>query len=509
MPDPCTIRAQAGPKNKQPRGCSLFKQPRNVKKPSVQQTAPPKNPKILLKPAPRTDFQSRTDHPVTHPLLQSIASNWPPEHWHHRRLLVGASGGPDSTALLHALRHLAPHPTRITVAHFNHHWRGCDSDADEAFTAKLADQLNCQFVSNTTAPNLNTPPNQSDFEGDLSQSDFTPAAAGPAPPSGQWDSAGQVASLPTRPHSACSSTSTKLPSLSNPAAPSIPAGAMEPEPRTEQAARAARYAFFTRAAYACGASYVITGHTADDRVETLLHNLCRGAGLAGLASLRPFRPLAEDLVLVRPMLTVDRATVLDYLRQADQPYRVDHTNQDTRFTRNFLRARVLPLLEEGYHRSVAGPILNCSELAAEALDALELLGRRWLDEIDEQVRQARSRAATAAPATPSAHAASPARPLLDWPPAHYWLMPATAAHRYPWPVLREGLRQLWLARTWPLASMSRDHWEQLRLWLLLPSHHASSTPLGNLPGNLTVSQHGDWRVIGPTHPTPPLARSRP
>src|SRR5262249_35984615 len=102
----------------------------------------------------------------------------------------------------------------------------------------------------------------------------------------------------------------------------------------EGAARRARDEFLTAKAGQSGARYVATAHTADDQVETVLFNLLRGTGLAGLAGIPRLRALAEAATIIRPMLDVTRAEVLDYLQLLGKAYRDDSTNRLEEYTRN-------------------------------------------------------------------------------------------------------------------------------------------------------------------------------
>jgi tRNA(Ile)-lysidine synthase len=86
--------------------------------------------------------------PNHHQLLESLLDAWPLDRWVEHRSLVAVSGGPDSVALLRALAELHPQPAgNIFVGHFNHRWRGVESDQDEAFTAQLAARLGLTFFS--------------------------------------------------------------------------------------------------------------------------------------------------------------------------------------------------------------------------------------------------------------------------------------------------------------------------------------------------------------------------
>jgi tRNA(Ile)-lysidine synthase len=82
---------------------------------------------------------------------------------------------------------------------------------------------------------------------------------------------------------------------------------------SEETLREQRYQFLRQAADQAGARYVAIAHTADDQVETVLHNILRGTGLAGLAGIPRVRPLTEAATLIRPLLGATRAEVLAFL----------------------------------------------------------------------------------------------------------------------------------------------------------------------------------------------------
>lgn len=109
----------------------------------------------------------------------------------------------------------------------------------------------------------------------------------------------------------------------------------------EETARQMRYAFLEKTAEELGAARIATAHNADDNVETLLLHLVRGAGLQGLTGIRPRR---GDVV--RPLLTTSRAEIEAYLSEHGLPHVEDSTNTDEAYTRNRLRAQVLPVLRE-------------------------------------------------------------------------------------------------------------------------------------------------------------------
>ena len=108
----------------------------------------------------------------------------------------------------------------------------------------------------------------------------------------------------------------------------------------EMAARELRYDWFAKLRQECGAKVVAVAHHRDDSVETFLLNLVRGTGINGLQGIRPVN---GDVV--RPLLCVSRAEILDYLSSLGQDYVTDSTNLQDEFVRNKLRLNVIPRLE--------------------------------------------------------------------------------------------------------------------------------------------------------------------
>lgn len=113
-------------------------------------------------------------------------------------------------------------------------------------------------------------------------------------------------------------------------------------------AREARFEALAAAARAVGAHAIATAHHLDDRAETVLLRLMRGAGPRGLAVLPPRAALGdhEDLELVRPLLRARRADVLAHVERHAVTYATDPSNADPRFLRVRVRRELMPLLEE-------------------------------------------------------------------------------------------------------------------------------------------------------------------
>ena len=121
----------------------------------------------------------------------------------------------------------------------------------------------------------------------------------------------------------------------------VPAFAGEQGMSLEQAARQLRYAFLERCAGEIGAEFILTAHNLDDSAETLLFNLARGAGAAGLRGI----PARRERIL-RPLLGVSRAQIEAYLLERGIPHVEDSSNREDRFARNLIRHQVMPVLRE-------------------------------------------------------------------------------------------------------------------------------------------------------------------
>lgn len=109
----------------------------------------------------------------------------------------------------------------------------------------------------------------------------------------------------------------------------------------EMAARRLRYDWFAELCLEHGFKEVAVAHHLNDNAETVLLNLVRGTGLSGLTGMAEERP-----GVVRPLLSLSRREISDYLQQKGQGYVTDSTNADTHYRRNKLRHEVLPLLRE-------------------------------------------------------------------------------------------------------------------------------------------------------------------
>jgi tRNA(Ile)-lysidine synthase len=150
----------------------------------------------------------------------------------------------------------------------------------------------------------------------------------------------------------------------------------------EEAARTARYDFLFTKAREFAAQAVAVGHTADDQVETVLMHLLRGAGLSGLKGME-FRALpnawSQEIPLVRPLLSVWRAEVLDYLAEQGLQPVLDRTNLDTTIYRNRLRHELIPYLES-YQPAVRRVLWRMAQILSGDHEIIEqVVAKAWQD----------------------------------------------------------------------------------------------------------------------------------
>ncbi len=252
-----------------------------------------------------------------------------------RRLVVGFSGGQDSTCLLHALAALRRELRfDLVAAHVDHALRA-DSGADAARVLDLARAMGVPAIARRVDVGA--------YRGGLKR----------------WS--------------------------------------------IQQAARSARYQALASVVAEVGGDALAVAHTADDQAETLLLNLARGTGLAGLAGMQledaleparlgppvrevatsPFPP-ADRLALLRPLLRVERRTTGAYCAELGLVVVEDRSNLARAYTRNRVRLDVLPALE-GVNPSIRSVLARVADLVGEDLEALDDVARERFRQLSRRV----------------------------------------------------------------------------------------------------------------------------
>ena len=190
----------------------------------------------------------------------------------HGNIVIGFSGGADSSVLLSVLADIYPREN-IYAVHINHMLRGADADADEEFCRERAKTLGVAFISKRI----------------------------------------DVRAL-------CGGVGF------------------------EEAARDVRYRVFSEIAKEKNAGYIALAHTASDNLETVLFNICRGSALSGVRGI-PEKRACGDAEIIRPLLGCTRGEIIGYTKENGLSFVTDKTNEDTHYTRNYIRHKIVPAIK--------------------------------------------------------------------------------------------------------------------------------------------------------------------
>ncbi len=231
-------------------------------------------------------------------------------------ILLGLSGGADSSALLHLLSDYGRvHGCRIVAAHINHGIRGekygFEADRDERFCREICDMLNIElFVKKVDIPAMSH----------LSGKSY------------------------------------------------------------ETEARDARYAFFAEVMKAQNIMILATAHNADDNLETQLYNLARGCGIDGMVGIPQKRSFdsIRGAVVIRPILKAEKKDILNFCARENISYVNDCTNSEKDCVRNIIRHDMIPSLAALFP-SVRRSALRLSSNAAEDSDYITGEARKFVD----------------------------------------------------------------------------------------------------------------------------------
>ncbi|NTW29995.1 MAG: tRNA lysidine(34) synthetase TilS [Candidatus Moranbacteria bacterium] len=125
----------------------------------------------------------------------------------------------------------------------------------------------------------------------------------------------------------------------------------------EQILRDERYVFFRTVLRRERFDVVSVAHTRDDQAETVLIRLLRGAGPDGLSAMRP----AHDHI-IRPLLDITKAELLEFLSKEGIRFRVDSTNRDMTILRNRIRHELIPLLDSDYRPGIVAVLARTARI---------------------------------------------------------------------------------------------------------------------------------------------------
>ena len=197
----------------------------------------------------------------------------------------------------------------------------------------------------------------------------------------------------------------------------------------ESAARRLRYDWLARLANEVNASWIATGHTADDQAETVLHRIVRGTGLQGLRGIASDK-IIDNVKIIRPLLATTRDDVISYLADLGQTHRTDSSNADRRFTRNRIRHELLPQLKE-FNPEIVAVLGRLAEHSTEAFEFIEGEAKQLLARVE------RPRAG--------------AKLIFD---------KSTLESATPF-LVREIFRLVWQREGWPMDAMTSEHWQRV------------------------------------------------
>lgn len=141
--------------------------------------------------------------------------------------------------------------------------------------------------------------------------------------------------------------------------------------KNEEKAREARYAFFEKILGERRGVKIAIAHNLNDSAETFLLRLFRGTGIKGLSAIPSIR---ENFI--RPLLTVSRNEIENYLLNFNIPFIIDQTNKNIKISRNFLRLKILPLLIRSINPNIIETLANSAKIMEEDYLLLEEIAEK-------------------------------------------------------------------------------------------------------------------------------------
>ena len=163
----------------------------------------------------------------------------------------------------------------------------------------------------------------------------------------------------------------------------VPAYAEKHKLSIETAARQVRYEFFDRIMRENNIHILATAHNANDNLETMLFNLSRGCGLSGICGIPPTRK-CENGYVVRPILGMSKVQILEYCKNNEIKFVTDSTNTDTDYTRNMIRAQIIPALM-GINENVVENAARLSNVLRDDASCLESMTDWFLEELEDDM----------------------------------------------------------------------------------------------------------------------------
>lgn len=163
----------------------------------------------------------------------------------------------------------------------------------------------------------------------------------------------------------------------------VEALAKEKKMTLEEAGRFARYEFFDELSQRYRITKTATAHNKNDNAETVLMRILRGTGIDGLGGISYER---EDSV-IRPLLDVSRFEIEVYCKENNLDFCTDATNSDNDYTRNKIRNKLIPYLEEEFNNKVMDSLCRLADNAKEDSEFLNSYARRLYDRLKSPLPQ--------------------------------------------------------------------------------------------------------------------------
>ena len=145
----------------------------------------------------------------------------------------------------------------------------------------------------------------------------------------------------------------------------------------QMAARELRYKWFDEIMIENNFSLLAVAHNINDNIETFIINLTRGTGIAGLAGIKPLSNR-----IIRPLLFATRSKIEEYCNQNNVYYREDMSNEDTKYTRNKIRHKIIPVLKE-----INPSIESTLNETAERFAGITEIVSKYVSEIREKISE--------------------------------------------------------------------------------------------------------------------------
>ena len=224
----------------------------------------------------------------------------------------------------------------------------------------------------------------------------------------------------------------------------------------EARARQFRYRWLQELAEHRSAKVVLVAHTQDDQAETILHRLLRGTGPRGLCGIPRTRLLSPTVTLRRPLISIRRVALRQFLREIGQDWKEDASNLDVSRTRARIRHVLLPELKRSFNPNVTQALARVASLMESELFAVR------------------------------AHASVLLSRCLREPPLpHQVILDRKRLLRCSLSARILTLRAAWTNQGWPEQAMSATHWYRLARFIKRGAQFLE------LPGGIQAGKQGD------------------